>query len=62
MCVERSVRVRCGGRELEAAAFTTRPERRRSDGPISARFVEALVRGAESAGLPEDYIHRLRAG
>lgn len=62
MCVERTVRVRCGGREVEATAFTTRPERRSSDGPISARFVEALVRGAESAGLPDDYIRRLRAG
>lgn len=62
MCVERTVRVRAGGRELEAIAFTTRPERRSSDGPVSARFVDALVRGAESAGLPEDYVRRLRAG
>jgi gamma-glutamylcyclotransferase len=61
MCVERTVRVRAGGRDLEATAFTTRPERRSSDGPISARFVEALVRGAESAGLPADYVKRLRA-
>lgn len=62
MCVERTVRIRSGGRELEATAFTTRPERRSSDGPISERFVEALVRGAESAGLPAEYVARLRAG
>jgi len=61
MCVERTVQVRAGSRELEAIAFTTRPDRRSSDGPISARFVEALVRGAESAGLPADYVSRLRA-
>lgn len=60
MCVERTVRIRTGGVEREATAFTTRPERRSADGPISPRFVEALVRGAASAGLPDDYVRRLR--
>jgi cation transport regulator ChaC len=60
MTTERQVRVRVGGEELQAAAFTTRPERARLDGPVSARFVEALVRGAASAGLPADYLERLR--
>lgn len=60
MCVERPVKIRAGGREVEATAFTTRPERRSSEGPISERFVEALIRGAESAGLPADYIRRLK--
>lgn len=59
MSVERTVRVRAGSRELEAIAFTTNPARRSSDGPISTRFVEALVRGAESAGLPAEYIRTL---
>ncbi|MCU1281673.1 MAG: hypothetical protein JWM53_5219, partial [bacterium] len=39
--------------------FTTRPDRASAEGPVSARFVEALVRGAKSAQLPADYIARL---
>lgn len=62
MCVERPVRVRLGERIVEATAFTTRPERRSVEGPVSGRFVEALVRGARDAGLPADYVERLRAG
>jgi hypothetical protein len=60
MCVERPVRVRVEGQEVEAIAFTTNPKRASAEGPISQRFVEALVRGAQSAGLPADYIERLR--
>lgn len=60
MSVERPVRVRVDGQELEAIAFTTNPRRASSEGPISQRFVEALVRGAESAGLPADYVAKLR--
>lgn len=59
MCGERPVRVKVGGKVVEATAFTTRAERRSSDGPVSTRFVEALVRGARSAGLPEDYVGSL---
>jgi hypothetical protein len=59
MCGERTVRVKVGDQLLEATAFTTRPERMSSDGPVSARFVQALVRGARSAGLPEDYVASL---
>src|SRR5712664_1591591 len=46
MCVEREVAVQCEGREQKATAFTTRPDRASQDGPVSMRFVEALVRGA----------------
>lgn len=60
MCIEREVRVRAGGRELVATTFATRPERRSVDGPVSERFVEALERGARSAGLPEEYVARIR--
>lgn len=60
MCVERDVRVRAGGTTVEASAFTTRPDRATSDGPVSDRFLEAFIRGATSAGLPEAYIERLR--
>lgn len=61
MCVERPVKVRVDGRELEAIAFTTNPRRASLDGPVSDRFVEALERGAKSAGLPAEYIASLRA-
>jgi len=60
MCVERKVRVRrADGTIADAFAFTTNPQRRATDGPISARFVEALVRGARAAQLPAAYIARL---
>jgi hypothetical protein len=59
MCVERDVRVRVGQEERLATAFTTNPQRARTEGPVSERFVEALVRGARSAGLPAAYIERL---
>lgn len=62
MCVEREVRVRVDGREVKSLAFTTHPQRASTDGPVSQRFVEALVRGAQSAGLPADYVERLRSG
>jgi hypothetical protein len=59
MSVERPVRVRVGGQELEAIAFTTNPARASTDGPVSARFVEALVRGARAAGLPDAWVQSL---
>lgn len=59
MSIEREVRVRAGGELLLASAFTTAPERRSDSGPVSARFVEALVRGARAARLPDDYVQRL---
>lgn len=62
MCVERAVRVRTGGTELEATAFTTAANRRSKDGPVSERFVQALVRGAEGAGLPAGWVASLRTG
>ncbi len=62
MCVEREVKVRADGRELQATAFTTRPDRATRDGPVSTRFVEALLRGAEAAGLPKPYLDQIRSG
>jgi len=59
MCVERPVRVRTEGREVAAFAFTTHPARQNSEGPVSPRFLEALVRGARAAGLPEEYVASL---
>jgi gamma-glutamylcyclotransferase len=62
MSVERLVRVRVEGQELQATAFVTSPRRASTEGPISQRFIEALVRGAQSAGLPAEYLERLRRG
>ena len=59
MSVERPVKVRIGDRQVEATAFATNPRRVSSDGPVSPRFVEALVRGATAAGLPSDWIAAL---
>jgi hypothetical protein len=61
MCVEWEVTVRVGSESLKAMAFTTKPERSSADGPVSLRFVEALMRGAQSAGLPTDYLQSLEA-
>lgn len=63
MCVERPVKVRLSnGGAAEAIAFTTNPVRASSDGPVSQRFIEALVRGARSAGLPEAWLETLGRG
>jgi hypothetical protein len=59
MCVERPVKVRIGDQVIDATAFTTNPSRASADGPISARFVEALTRGAQAAGLPDDWVKSL---
>jgi cation transport regulator ChaC len=59
MCVERPVRVQVGNQLIEATAFTTNPLRQSLDGPISSRFVEALTRGAQAAGLPAQWVTSL---
>ncbi len=60
MCIERPVRVRgADGALHDAFAFTTNPQRRSVEGPISPRFVEALIRGARAAQLPAAYVARL---
>jgi gamma-glutamylcyclotransferase len=60
MCIERLVRVRTASGEQSATAFTTAPERKSAEGPVSGRFVDALVRGASAAGLPEPWLASLR--
>ena len=60
MCVERPVKLKVDGKLSEATAFTTAPSRAMTDGPVSQRFVEALVRGAQSSGLPAEYVKRLQ--
>lgn len=61
MCIERQVSVRTDGKVVTATAFTTRPERASTLGPVSLRFIEALARGATSAGLPADWVTKIRS-
>ncbi len=61
MCSERPLKVTLSNGDVrEAFAFTTRPERRKLDGPVSDRFVAALEGGARSAGLPQAWIDSLK--
>ncbi|HEY0881727.1 MAG TPA: gamma-glutamylcyclotransferase [Archangium sp.] len=62
MCVERPVKVKLDGKLVDATAFTTNPQRAATDGPVSDRFIEAIVRGAKAAGLPAAWIERLQRG
>lgn len=59
MSVERPVVVKFDNQEIEAIAFTTNPQRSQMLGPISEVYLEALVRGAKQAGLPESYVKSL---
>jgi cation transport regulator ChaC len=56
MSVEKIVKVIVDGQSVEAMAFTTSPARVSHLGPISDRYVDALVRGARQSKLPEEYI------
>lgn len=60
MSVEKKVMVRVDGAIAEATAFATNPLRASDVGPISPRFVEALVRGAAGAGLPAPWVEALK--
>lgn len=61
MSVELKIKVEVNGKEVEAYTFTTSPQRANTTGPVSERYVEALIDGAKQAGLPIDYIHSLRS-
>ncbi len=59
MSVEKSIAVWVGDQKMQAIAFVTNPERQSLDGPVSQRYVEALIRGATAAGLPQSYVSSL---
>ncbi|WP_413294558.1 gamma-glutamylcyclotransferase [Bdellovibrio sp. HCB185ZH] len=59
MSIETSLKVLVNGQEFQATAFVTSPNRRSLEGPVSERYLEALVRGARASGLPEDYVASL---
>lgn len=56
MSVERKIVVTVDGKEIEATAFVTSPARASTLGPISDRYVQALINGATQAGLPKTYV------
>lgn len=60
MSIERSVRLIVDDQEIEATAFTTSPNRASTEGAVSDRYLEALVRGAELSGLPPEYVKQLK--
>ncbi len=59
MCVEKTVKVKVGGEVIEATAFATNPVRASGEGAVSAPFVQALTRGAQSAGLPAEWVAKI---
>ena len=61
MAVELPVKVEVDGNVFEATAFVTSPVRKNLTGPISERYVEALIHGARQSGLPEDYVNSIRS-
>ena len=61
MSIERSIKVTVNGKEIEATAFVTSPNRASTDGPISQRFVEALISGAKQSGLPDSYVASIKS-
>lgn len=50
-----------GGRTVKATTFTTRPQTASTSGPVSQKFANTLARGAERAGLPAEYVTKLKA-
>jgi hypothetical protein len=56
-----TVRVDLGGFEMRAQAFTTRISQATSMAAVSQTALDILIRGAEAAGFPAEYIARLRA-
>lgn len=61
MCVERQVRVKTGGDIITATAFTTNPARASTEGPVSERFVQALISGAMASQLPGEWVAQLKS-
>jgi hypothetical protein len=55
-----TVKVDMDGVELRAQAFTTRISQSTSMAGVSAQGLAVLIRGAEAAGFPKEYVDRLR--
>lgn len=61
MCIESPVKVEVDGKEVEAIAFITAPQRATQAGPVSPGYVKTLIRGAKDSGLPQNYIQKLES-
>lgn len=59
MSIEIPIEVTVDGKTLNAIAFTTNPQRASTQGAVSKNYLEALIRGATAAGLPQSYIDSL---
>lgn len=60
MSIERTIQVTVDNKVVEATAFVTSPNRASLDGPVSERYLEALIRGATNSGLPLSYVSNLK--
>lgn len=60
MCIEKTVQVTLDNQLISATAFITNPERAITQGPLSKRFIETLISGAEQSKLPQIYIEELK--
>lgn len=56
---KRTVTVEHEGRSVDAYLYIMAPDR--AEKSPSARYLNALVRGAKAYGVPDEYIERLRA-
>lgn len=60
MSIEIPIKVFANNEEISATAFVTSPQRASTLGPVSERYIEALISGAKQAGLPEKYVESLK--
>jgi hypothetical protein len=59
--LEVAVKADGSAKAVKAVAFEPPSASRSTTGPVSETFLAALVRGAEQARLPADYVERLKA-
>lgn len=59
MSIEKEITVLVDNKPVTAVAFTTNPLRTSLQGTVSQDYLEALIRGAKSSHLPEEYITTL---
>ena len=61
MSIEIPIEVTVNRKTYKAIAFTTNPQRANTQGVVSKNYIEALIRGATAAGLPQSYIDSLNS-
>lgn len=58
---ELTLELKVAGKAATAIAFTPRAELTSQQGLVSQQYVNTLARGAEVAGLPAEYVNKLKA-